>query len=83
MGSNMTLGKRISVGFAILVGIMLVLGLIGVVNMRNAAINSAKLSEIYAPEVRVASEVFKAANEARYNVRAFTQRHDEKALAEA
>ncbi len=83
MGSNMTLGKRISVGFAILVGIMLVLGLIGVMNMRNAAINSAKLSEIYAPEVRVASEVFKAANEARYNVRAFTQRDDEKALAEA
>lgn len=83
MNSSMTLGKRISIGFAILVFITLVLGIMAVFNMRSAAIIAAKLAEVYAPEVKVASQVFKAANEARYNIRAFTQRDDEKALGEA
>lgn len=33
MGSNMTLGKRITIGFGILVFITLVLGTMGVINM--------------------------------------------------
>lgn len=83
MGNSITLGKRIAIGFVILVVITFILGVIGIVNMRSAAINAAKLAEVYAPEVRVASNIFKAANEARYNIRAFTQRDDEKALIEA
>jgi len=83
MNNSMTLGKRISIGFAILVAITLILGVIGVVNMRNAAINAAKLSEIYAPEVHVASDIFRVANQARYNTRAFTMADDETALANA
>lgn len=59
MGSNMTLGKRISIGFGILVVITLILGIIGVINMRSAAKDATKLSDVYAPEVQVASEVFK------------------------
>ncbi|MBV5277816.1 MAG: chemotaxis protein [Campylobacteraceae bacterium] len=81
MGSNMTLGKRISIGFGILVFITLVLGAIGVVNMRSAASDSARLSDIYAPEVQVASEVFKVANQIRYDIRAFSMQDDETALA--
>lgn len=73
MGNSITLGKRIAIGFVILVVITFILGVIGIVNMRSAAINAAKLVEVYAPEVRVASNIFKAANEARYNIRAFTQ----------
>nr|MBP6497700.1 MCP four helix bundle domain-containing protein [Campylobacteraceae bacterium] len=53
MGSNMTLGKRITMGFAILVAITLILGIIGVVNMRSAAAGADKLANIYAPEVQV------------------------------
>jgi methyl-accepting chemotaxis protein/methyl-accepting chemotaxis protein-2 (aspartate sensor receptor) len=83
MNNSMTLGKRISIGFAILVVITLILGTIGVVNMRNAAITAAKLSEIYAPEVHVASDIFRVANQARYNIRAFTMRDNETALATA
>lgn len=83
MGSNMTLGKRISIGFGILVFITLVLGAIGVVNMRSASNDSAKLSDIYAPEVQVASEVFKTANQIRYDMRAFIFNDDESALSNA
>ena len=83
MGSNMTLGKRITVGFGILVFITLVLGIMGAVNMRNAATDATKLSDIYAPEVQVASEIFAAANQARYDIRAFTMQDNEKALADA
>ena len=79
----MTLGKRISLGFGILVAITLVLGTMGVINMRSAATNATKLSDIYAPEVQVASEVFKTANQIRYDIRAFTMQDDEKSLAEA
>ena len=83
MGSNMTLGKRITIGFGILVCITLVLGVMGVINMRSAASDSAKLSDIYAPEVQVASEVFKYAGAARYDIRAFTMQDNETALASA
>ena len=83
MGSNMTLGKRITIGFGILVCITLVLGVMGVINMRSAASDSAKLSDIYAPEVQVASEVFKVANQIRYDIRAFTMQDNETALANA
>lgn len=83
MQSTMTLGKRISLGFGILVAITLVLGTMGVINMRSAASNATKLSDIYAPEVQVASEVFKTANQIRYDIRAFTMQDDEKSLAEA
>ena len=83
MHSTMTLGKRISLGFGILVAITLVLGTMGVINMRSAATNATKLSDIYAPEVQVASEVFKTANQIRYDIRAFTMQDDEKSLAEA
>lgn len=79
----MTLGKRISLGFGILVAITLMLGTMGVINMRSAATNATKLSDIYAPEVQVASEVFKTANQIRYDIRAFTMQDDEKSLAEA
>ncbi|MCD8478451.1 MAG: methyl-accepting chemotaxis protein [Sulfurospirillum sp.] len=83
MGSNMTLGKRISMGFAILVAITLVLGIIGVVNMRNAAAGADKLANVYAPEIQVASDIFRTANQARYNIRAFTMADNEAALATA
>ena len=83
MGSNMTLGKRISIGFGVLVLITLVLGALGVINMRSAATDSAKLSDIYAPEVQVASEIFATANQARYDIRAFTMQDNETALASA
>lgn len=83
MGSNMTLGKRISIGFSILVLITLILGALGVINMRSAASDSAKLSDIYAPEVQVATEVFATANQIRYDIRAFTMQDNETALASA
>ncbi|MDD4506948.1 MAG: methyl-accepting chemotaxis protein [Sulfurospirillaceae bacterium] len=83
MGSNMTLGKRISIGFGLLVLITLVLGAIGAINMRSAASDSARLSDIYAPEVRVATEVFATANQIRYDIRAFTMQDNETALANA
>ncbi|MDD2384394.1 MAG: methyl-accepting chemotaxis protein [Sulfurospirillaceae bacterium] len=83
MGSNMTLGKRISIGFGILVFITLVLGAIGVFNMRGAASDSANLSEKYAPEAQVAVEIFKLANQIRYDIRAFTMSDNEPALANA
>lgn len=51
---KMTLGRRISIGFGILVVITLALGGMGVYNMRNAATNSEKLSNMYAPEALVA-----------------------------
>lgn len=79
----MTLGKRISLGFGILVAITLMLGSMGVINMRSAASNATKLSDVYAPEVQVASEVFKTANQIRYEIRAFMMQDDEKSLAEA
>jgi len=83
MNASMTLGKRISIGFAILVFITLVLGIMAVVNMRSAAISAAKLAEVYAPEVHVASDIFRVANQARYDVRAFTMQDNENALANA
>lgn len=83
MHSTMTLGKRISLGFGILVAITLMLGTMGVINMRSAATNATKLSDVYAPEVQVASEVFKTANQIRYEIRAFMMQDDEKSLAEA
>ena len=83
MGSNMTLGKRITIGFGILVFITLVLGTMGVINMRSAANDSEKLASIYAPEVQVASEVFATANQIRYDMRAFVLADDETALTNA
>jgi methyl-accepting chemotaxis protein/methyl-accepting chemotaxis protein-2 (aspartate sensor receptor) len=83
MNNSMTLGKRISIGFAILVFITLVLGIMAVINMRSAAISAAKLAEVYAPEVHVASDIFRVANQARYDVRAFTMSDNENALANA
>jgi len=83
MNNSMTLGKRISIGFAILVFITLVLGIMAVINMRSAAISAAKLSEVYAPEVHVASDIFRVANQARYDIRAFTMQDNENALANA
>lgn len=83
MGNTMTLGKRISIGFAILVLITLILGIVGVVNMRIAASHATKLSEVYAPEVHVASEIFKTANQIRYDIRAFTMQDNEVTLANA
>ncbi len=83
MGSNMTLGKRITMGFAILVAITLILGIIGVVNMRSAAAGADKLANIYAPEVQVASEIFKEANQIRYDIRAFVMQDNDAALANA
>jgi len=83
MNNSMTLGKRISIGFAILVFITLVLGIMAVINMRSAAISAAKLAEVYAPEVHVASDIFRVANQARYDVRAFTMQDNENALANA
>lgn len=79
----MTLGKRISIGFGLLVLITLVLGAIGAINMRSAASDSARLSDIFAPEVRVATEVFATANQIRYDIRAFTMQDNETALANA
>ena len=79
----MTLGKRITMGFGVLVLIMLVLGAIGVVNMRSASNDSSRLAEIYAPQVSVASDIFKAANQIRYDMRAFILSDDESALASA
>lgn len=83
MGSNMTLGKRISIGFAALVCITLILGIMAVINMRNAASDSTKLSEIYAPEVDVAAQIFATANQIRYDIRAFTMQDNETTLANA
>jgi len=83
MNNSMTLGKRISIGFATLVVITLILGIMAVINMRSAATDATKLSDIYAPEVQVASEVFAIANQIRYDIRAFTMQDNEKALAEA
>jgi len=83
MNNSMTLGKRISVGFAILVFITLVLGGIGVFNMRNAATNAEKLSEVYAPEVQLASDIFATSNHIRYDIRAFSMQDNETALANA
>ena len=83
MNNNMTLGKRISIGFAILVAITLILGIIGVVNMRSAAAGADKLANIYAPEVQVASDIFKTANQIRYEMRAFVMQDNDAALANA
>lgn len=80
MGSSMTLGKRISLGFGILVFIMVVLGAIGVINMRTASHNATKLSDIYAPEVSLASHIFKLANQIRYEMRGYVNREDEASL---
>lgn len=80
MGNNMTLGKRITIGFSILVFITVVLGIIGVVNMRNAASGAEKLSNVYVPGVDVASNIFKTANEIRYDMRAFILNDDETVL---
>ncbi|MCD8477682.1 MAG: MCP four helix bundle domain-containing protein [Sulfurospirillum sp.] len=80
MGSSMTLGKRISLGFGILVFIMVVLGAIGVINMRTASHNATKLSDIYAPEVSLASHIFKLANQIRYDMRGYVNREDEASL---
>ena len=79
----MTLGKRISIGFGVLVFITLLLGTIGVINMRNAAAGAEKLASIYAPEVQVANEVFKEANQIRYDIRAFIMQDNDTALANA
>ena len=83
MGSSMTLGKRISIGFGILVFITLVLGAIGVFNMRGAASDSANLSLMYAPETQIASDIFKSANQIRYDIRGFVMNDDEASLAHA
>ena len=80
MGSTTTLGKRISIGFGILVLITLILGAIGVINMRSAASSAAKLSDIYVPEVDVASDIFKLANQIRYDMRGYVNREDEASL---
>lgn len=83
MNGSMTLGKRISIGFGILVFITLVLGILGVYNMSSAAKDSANLSEKYAPESLVASDISRVANQIRYDIRAFTLRDNETALADA
>lgn len=80
---NMTLGKQIGIGFSVLVLITLTLGAIGVFNMHKASDNSARLSEVYAPEVSIASDIFRTANQMRYDIRAFTMRDNEDALANA
>ena len=80
MGSSMTLGKRISIGFGILVFIMVIVGGIGVVNMRSASTNATKFSEVYAPEVSLASHIFKLTNQIRYDMRGYVYREDEASL---
>ena len=83
MGNTMTLGKRISIGFGILVLITLILGAIGVINMRSASHSATKLSDIYVPEVDIASNVFKLANQIRYDMRGYVNREDEASLNNA
>ena len=83
MNKTMTLGKRISIGFGILLFITLALGILAIVNMRNASQDSAKLAEVYAPEVEIASKIFASANQIRYDVRAFTMQDNEQSLANA
>ena len=78
---KMTLGRRVSIGFGILVVITLTLGGMGVYNMRNAATNSEKLSNMYAPEALVASDIARVANQIRFEMRAFAMNDDEVALA--
>lgn len=51
--------------------------------MRSAAKDATKLSDVYAPEVQVASEVFETANQIRCDIRAFTMQDNEKSLADA
>ena len=79
----MTLGKRISIGFGILVVITVILGSIGVVNMRTAATNSKTLSEMYVPEVDLAMNLFKIANQIRYDMRGYVYREDDASLTNA
>ena len=83
MGHTMTLGKRISIGFGILVVITVILGSIGVVNMRTAATNSKTLSEMYVPEVDLAMNLFKIANQIRYDMRGYVYREDDASLTNA
>ena len=83
MGHTITLGKRISIGFGILVVITVILGSIGVVNMRTAATNSKTLSEMYVPEVDLAMNLFKIANQIRYDMRGYVYREDDASLTNA
>jgi len=76
----MTLGKRISLGFGILVLITLVLGTMGTINMRSAATDATKLSDIYAPEVHVANEIFATSNQIRYDMLTFATQENEASL---
>ena len=80
---NMTIGKRIGLGFTLLILITLILGAIGVINMRDAATTSTRLSAVYAPEADIGSKIFDSANKIRYAIRAFTMRDDESALEDA
>ena len=83
MTRTMTLGKRISIGFGILVFITLILGTIGVVNMRNASHGAKQLSDTYVPEIDNASNIFKLANQIRYDMRGYVNREDEASLNNA
>ncbi len=80
MHNSMTLGKRISIGFGVLVLITLILGTLSIIKMQNAATDSTKLSDIYAPEVQVASDIFKTANQVRYDMLMFATKENETVL---
>lgn len=80
MGSNMTLGKRIRWVLPFQWYYF---------DFRNywcgkyvGNTGADKLANIYAPEVQVASEIFKEANQIRYDIRAFVMQDNDVALGE-
>ncbi|WP_430812324.1 MULTISPECIES: HAMP domain-containing methyl-accepting chemotaxis protein [unclassified Carboxylicivirga] len=66
--NDLNLGFKLGIGFGVLIVISLIIGLLAVFNMATVADESELLAKEFVPEVKIASELRKAANRAMRDV---------------
>ena len=71
MFKNMSLSMKIGVGFGALIVIAVALGTLAVWNMKSVEMQSTVLAKEYMPEVAVANEIERNAQQTMYNIRGY------------
>lgn len=80
MFKNLSLKTKLSLGFGMLILISMIVGGVAVMKMRAVESDSIKLSEEYAPEAKVASDLERRAYRTMYAMRGYTYTGDKKFL---
>ena len=77
MFNNLSVGKKIGLGFTLIVSISVILGVIAIQKMDGVETEALKLAKEYSPEVSVANNVERYAQQAMYNMRGYSYTEDE------